>query len=153
MDCGDGFYAVSALEYFTVGKSYGLFPKELNVDFLGSCGSREGGGEEEKGMRRRDKEVGRRRGGGRRGEKKEWRRETTQLQQGEQTKIDPVFQVEGGWRKHWQRMGLYTEMASSEAFPVELPAVKILKYMYNIMPQGVRLHTCTGVSSPCLSTM
>ena len=72
MDCGDGFYAVSALEHFTVGKSYGLFPKELNVDFLGSCGSREGGGEEEKGMRRRDKEVGRRRGGeGKKGDEEE----------------------------------------------------------------------------------
>ena len=86
--------------------------------------SRGGGGEGEKEREKRRKN-GRRRGGGRRGEKKEWRRETTQLQQGEQTKIDPVFQVEGGWRKHWQRMGLYTEMAFRSAFPVELPAVKI----------------------------
>ena len=33
MDCGDGFDAVSALEHFAAGKSYDLFPKELNVDF------------------------------------------------------------------------------------------------------------------------
>ena len=52
MDCGDGFYAVSALEHSTVGKSYGLFPKELNVDFQCHVGHVDGG--------RRNEEVGRR---------------------------------------------------------------------------------------------
>ena len=52
MDCGDGFDAVSALEHFAAGKSYDLFPKELNVDFqchVGHVDGRRRRGEEEKG--------------------------------------------------------------------------------------------------------
>ena len=100
----------------------------------GGEGGRRGEGEKEREKRRKN---GRRRGGGRRGEGRgggeegEGRRHTTQPQRGVKTgdrqKFDPVFQVECGWRKHWQRMGLYTEMAFRSAFPVELPAVKILK--------------------------
>ena len=44
MDCGDGFDAVSALEHFAAGKSYDLFPKELNVDFQCHVGHVDGGG-------------------------------------------------------------------------------------------------------------
>ena len=55
MDCGDGFDAVSALEHFAAGKSYDLFPKELNVDFQCHVGHVDGG------RRRRNDEVGRRR--------------------------------------------------------------------------------------------
>ena len=65
MDCGDGFYAVSALEHFSAGKSYGLFSKERNVDFQCHVGHVDG---------RRNEEVGRRRvrrGGRRRGEEEE----------------------------------------------------------------------------------
>ena len=43
MDCGDGFDAVSALEHFAAGKSYDLFPKELNVDFQCHVGHVDGG--------------------------------------------------------------------------------------------------------------
>ena len=57
MDCGDGFDAVSALEHFAAGKSYDLFPKELNVDFQYHVGHVDGG------RRRRNEEVGRRRRG------------------------------------------------------------------------------------------
>ena len=56
MDCGDGFDAVSALEHFAAGKSYDLFPKELN-GFSVSCGSCGWG----RRRRRRNEEVGRRR--------------------------------------------------------------------------------------------
>ena len=58
MDCGDGCDAVSALEHFAAGKSYDLFPKELNVDFQCHMGHVDGGRGE---MRRRNGEVGRRR--------------------------------------------------------------------------------------------
>ena len=44
MDCGDGFDAVSALEHFAAGKSYDLFPKELNVYFQCHVGHVDGGG-------------------------------------------------------------------------------------------------------------
>ena len=55
MDCGDGFDAVSALEHFAAGKSYDLFPKELNADFQYHVGHVDGR------RRRRNEEVGRRR--------------------------------------------------------------------------------------------
>ena len=60
----NGFDAVSALEHFAAGKSYDLFPKELNVDFQCHVGHVDGG-EEEVGRRRRERreEETRRRGG------------------------------------------------------------------------------------------
>ena len=63
MDCGDGFDAVSALEHFAAGKSYDLFPKELNVDFQCHVGHVDGG------RRRRNEKVGRRRARRRRRER------------------------------------------------------------------------------------
>ena len=66
-------------------------------------------------------------GRGKREEKKEWRRE---LQQGEQRNLTQCFRLRvggGNTGREWT----YTRKWLSEAFPVELLAVKILKYMYN----------------------